>query len=202
MCTDADNKCVAAAPDGVGDAEGVPGRMWYVAVVGTNTEKASQQRLAGMGYETYVAKQSVVRVWKNGRRARVDKVVIPSVVFIRCTEQERRRAVTLPFVKRFMTDRAAASPDGLNRPPATVPQRQIDTLRFMLGQSDIPVDFVETPVRVHDRVAVVRGNLRGLEGEVIGTEEGRSEVIVRIDLLGSARLSIDTVNLEIIKQIP
>ena len=197
MCTDADTKVVAAVPAGVGDAEGMGGRRWFVAVVGTNTEKAVQKRLEEMGHEAYVAKQTVVRVWKNGRRARVDRVVIPSVVFIKCTEGERRRVVTLPFVRRFMTDRAATSTGGLNRPPATIPQRQIDTLRFMLGQSDIPVDFTDTPIRVHDRVTVVRGNLRGLEGEVIESRDGRSEVVVRIDLLGSARLSIDTVNLEV-----
>ncbi len=199
MCTDADNKVVAAVPTGVGDAEGMGGRMWFVAVVGTNTEKAVQKRLEEMGHEAYVAKQTVVRVWKNGRKARVDRVVISSVVFVRCTEEERRRVVTLPFVRRFMTDRAASSPAGLNRPPATIPQRQIDTLRFMLGQSDIPVDFTDTPIRVHDRVTVVRGNLKGLEGEVIESRDGRSEVVVRIDLLGSARLSIDTMNLEILR---
>ncbi|MDE5749331.1 MAG: UpxY family transcription antiterminator [Duncaniella sp.] len=199
MCTDADNKGVATVPHGVGGAEGVGKREWFVAIVNNNTEKASQKQLDEMGYETYVAKQLVMRVWKNGRKAKVDKVIIPSVIFIKCTEEERRRVVTLPFVKRFMTNKARTSTEGLNKPIATIPQKQIDTLRFMLGQSDIPVDFVETPIRVHDKVIVTRGNLKGMEGEVIQTEDGKSEVIVRIDLLGSAKLSIDTINLEIQK---
>lgn len=199
MCNDADNKGVATASCGVGDAVGVGNRKWFVAIVNNNTEKALQKRLDEMGYETYVAKQTVMRVWRNGRKAKVDKVIIPSVIFIRCTEAERRQVVTLPFVKRFMTNKAGTSPEGLNKPLATIPQKQIDTLRFMLGQSDIPVDFVDTPIKLHDKVTVIRGNLKGMEGEVIQTVDGKSEVIVRIDLLGSAKLSIDTINLEIVK---
>ncbi len=198
MCTDADNKSVATAPDGVGDAVGVENRKWFVAIVGHNTEKASQKRLEELGHEAYVAKQTVVRVWKNGRKARVDRVIIPSVVFIRCTEDERREIVGLPFVKRFMMNKAA-NVQGQVKSLAVIPQKQIDTLRFMLGQSDIPVDFVDAPIRMHDRVVVTRGNLQGMEGEVIHTESGKSEVIVRIDILGSAKLSIETINLEILK---
>lgn len=199
MCSDADNKGVASVPCGVDDAVGMQDRKWYVAIVNHNTEKATQTRLGESGYETYVAKQTVMRVWKNGRKAKVDKVIIPSIVFIRCTEAERRQIVALPFINRFMTNKAASQAAGLNKPLATIPQKQIDTLRFMLGQSDIPVDFVEAPVKVHDKIMVTRGNLKGMEGEVIKTIDGKSEVIVRIDLLGSAKLSIDTVNLEILK---
>ena len=104
---------------------------------------------------------------KNGRKAKVDKVVIPSVVFVKCTEKERKSIVSLPFINRFMVNRALASVNGLHKPLVTIPQKQIDTLRFMLGQSDIPVNFVETPFRQHDKVVVVRGNLKGVEGEVI-----------------------------------
>lgn len=142
-----------------------------------------------------MAKQSVVRVWNNGRRAIVDKVVIPSLVFIKCTEKERREIVSLPFINRFMTDRAAAS--GQYRRLAVIPQRQIDTLRFMLGQSNIPISFTESPFKVSDRVKVIRGDLKGIEGEVIQAADGRSEVVVRIAHLGAARMTIDSVDLEL-----
>lgn len=190
---------VSAVPSGVGGAVGVSGRRWYVAVVGNNTEKAVEERLGARGYETFVARQSVLRVWKNGRRARVDKVIIPSLVFVRCTEAERREIVALPYVSRFMTDKASGSKPGLSRPLAVIPQVQIDTLRFMLGQSDVPVSIVDAPYRAGDRIVVVRGSLRGLEGEVVRTTEGRSELIVRIDLLGCARVEIDSLDIEPLK---
>lgn len=196
MSTNTDTESVATVPHGVGDAVGVESRKWYVAIVNNNTEKAAQERLEKMRYETYVAKQVVLRVWKNGKKAKVDKVVIPSIVFIKCTEKERKDIVALSFINRFLTNKAATSTNGLTKPLAIIPQKQIDTLRFMLGQSDIPVTIVDTPFREHDKVEVIRGNLKGLEGEVIQVNAGKSEVIVRIDILGSAKMSIETINLQ------
>lgn len=66
----------------------------------------------------------------------------------------------------------------------------------MLGQSDIPVTMVAVPYKVRDRVVVVRGNLRGLEGEVVQTAEGKSDLIIRVDLLGCAQVTINAIDLE------
>jgi len=97
MSANTDTESVTTVPHGVDDAVGVKSRKWYVAIVNNNTEKAVQERLEKMNYETYVAKQLLMRVWKNGKKAKVDKVVIPSVVFIKCTEKERKEIVALPF---------------------------------------------------------------------------------------------------------
>lgn len=169
---------------------------WFVAIVNNNTEKAVGERIAKLGFETYVATQTVYRTWRNGKRARIEQVLLPALVFVRCTERERRELVNLPYVNRFMTNKAADRGSSLTSPLAVIPQRQIDTLRFMLGQSDIPVTFVSRPYRVHDRIRVARGKLTGLEGEVVRTSEGKSELIVRIDILGCASVSIDTIDVE------
>lgn len=197
--TIADSENVTTASLGVGDAVGVDNRKWFVAVVGYNTEKVVRERLEKARYECYVASQKTVNVWKNGRKSVVDKVIIPSLVFVKCTEQERRQVVTLPYINRFMTNKAAGTPDGLAKPSAVVPQSQIDLLRFMLGQSDVPVTFVDAPFKVNDRVVVIRGGLKGIQGEVIKVDEGKSDVIVRIDLIGAAKMTIDSIDLELVK---
>lgn len=196
LCKIPDNKVDKPATQGVGDAEGVADRKWFVAIVNNNTEKAAQERLEKQGYETYVAKQEVTRIWKNGRKRKVDKVLLPTLVFIKCTERERKEIVTLPYINRFMTNKAGASTTSATKPLATIPQKEIETMRFMLGQSDIPVTFVETPYKINDRVVIVRGSLRGLEGEVVGTIDGKSHIVVRIDILGTAKVAIDPVNLQ------
>lgn len=43
---------------------------------------------------------------------------------------------------------------------------------------------------------VARGGLKGLEGEVIGGFDGKSDFIVSVDCLGNARLRINTIDLE------
>ena len=191
---------LASVTDVVGDAVGVGERKWFIAVVNHNTEKASEEKLQKLNYETYVAKQTITRVWKNGRKAKVDKVVIQSLVFIKCTEAERRNVVTFPFVKRFLVNKAGKNDNSASKPLAVVPQSEIDQLRYMLGQSGIPVTFVDTPFKVKSKVVGIRGELKGVEGEVIQVSEGKSDVVVKIDLLGAAKMSIDTADLELIKE--
>ena len=193
----------------VGDAGGVPERRWYVAIVNHNTEKNTAERLRQMGYDTYVATQQEYRLWRNGRRAKIDRVVIPSTVFIRCTEAERLQAVRLPQIFRFLTNRAARQGD-TPAPPAVIPEIQLHKLRFMLGHSERPVGFLPRQLSKGDKVRVIRGGLRGLEGEVLRVPSSAkaadpdqdpdsvpdTELLVRLDILGCARVSINPLDLE------
>lgn len=190
---------VVTVSSGVGSAVGVAKSNWFVAVVKNNTEKAVLERMLKLGYECYVPIQKEIRIWRNGKRAIVDRVVIPSLVFIHCTEAVRRDVVSLPFIIRFLTNRAGSSPEGLNKPLAIIPDSQIRTLQFMVGNSDTPVTFTPCIYRQGDKIRVIRGNLKGLEGEVQIVDDRHSELSVVIGLLGSAKLTIDTVDVELIK---
>ncbi len=190
---------VVTVPSGVGSAVGVAKSNWFVAVVKNNTEKAVLERMLKLGYECYVPIQKEIRIWRNGKRAIIDRVVIPSLVFIHCTEAVRRDVVSLPFIIRFLTNRAGSSPEGLNKPLAIIPDSQIRTLQFMVGNSDTPVTFTPCIYRQGDKIRVIRGNLKGLEGEVQVVDDRHSELSVVIGLLGSAKLTIDTVDVELIK---
>ena len=68
----------------------------------------------------------------------------------------------------------------------------------MLGQSDVPVTISERSFQKGDRVRVARGKLCGLEGEVVTTDDGHSELIVRIDILGCAKVMIEAVDIELV----
>lgn len=188
---------MAPGTDVVGDAVGVDSSCWFVAIVNNNTEKRSAEKLAKMGITTYLPTQTVMRVWKNGRKAKVDRVVLPSLVFVHCTEQDRREIVKLPFVNRFMVDRAASTV-GSNavKPIARIPDNEISRLKFMLGQSDIPVAVVSRSYRRGDKVRVIRGSLAGLEGVVADLASSKSELAVELGMLGCAILSIETINVE------
>lgn len=172
--------------------------MWFVAIVNNRSEKMTAEKLGKMGIETYVPVQTVFKVWKNGRKAKVDKIAIPAVVFVHCTEQERREIVKMPFIFRFMTNKAASAPSG-GRSLAVVSDGEIGRLRFMLGQSDVPVTITDRPYEVGDRVRVIRGSLAGLEGEVFGLKPGKSELVVLLENFGCAKLEIDTLNIELLK---
>lgn len=163
-------------PQGNGCAGGVPDRQWFVAIMRKhNTEKAAAQRLTDAGFESYVATQKELKIYPSGKRARIDRVVIPSMVFIHCTEDERLQAVKMPFVSHFLTDKAGTAGPFGRKPLATVPDIQMERLRFMLGNSDTPVTFTPTFVP-GQRVRVVRGRLRGLEGTILSTPTTASSI--------------------------
>ncbi len=183
----------------IDDTATVPEVKWYVAIVNNRSEKVIADKLTKLGIENYVPTQTIFKVWKNGRKAKVERVVISSVVFIHCTEQQRREIVKLPFIFRFMTNKAgSSSPSSISKPIAVVSENEINQLKFMLGQSDIPVTITDRVYKVGDKVRVIRGSLIGLEGEVFNLQPDKSEVVVVLEHFGCARLQIDTVNLEAI----
>lgn len=185
----------AAVPVGVDDAVGVPENKWFVAIVTARHEKAVSDKLLELDIENYVAKQKILRTWRNGRRKMIDRIVIPSVVFVKCTEKERREIVKLPYINRFMVNRSANSGE-FSKPLAIITQSEIDRLRFILGQSDYPVEFTPTIYRVNDNVRVIRGSLSGLEGEIRENSDGVHTLVVSMPLLGGAIIYIQPQDVE------
>jgi len=187
-----------AGLSGVDDAVGVEKSQWFIAILNNRSEKATAEKLKNLGIENYLPTQTVFRVWKNGKKTKIVKVVIPAVIFIHCTERERREIVALPFIFRFMTDKARGVTNSGSKPLAIVSDEEINRLKFMLGQSDIPVTITEHSYKKGDRVRVLRGSLAGLEGEVWDLKSSQSELIVCLEHFGCAKLIIDTLNLEVI----
>ena len=66
----------------------------------------------------------------------------------------------------------------------------------MLGSSDTPVETVDRCYGKGDKVRIVRGGLRGMEGEVLVSNNGKSELLVHFDMLGSAKCAINLVDVE------
>ncbi len=186
---------VAPMSTDVDDAVGVLESHWFVAIVNHNSELTSAEKLTAMGYDCYVASQEEYRVWRNGKRKKINRVVIPSMVFVRCTERERLNVVKLPFIFRFLTNKAGMATNNYNKPVAIIPNSQMNTLMFMLGNSDQPVEFTAHTFAKGDRVRVVRGRLMGLEGEVFSAPDGRSHLVISLNMLGCARTSISPADL-------
>lgn len=186
---------------GTDDAVGVPEAVrWYVAIVTSRHEKKISESLSQLSIENYVPVQSQVRVYGNGRRKRVEHVVIPCVVFIRCSERARREIVGLPYINRFMPNRSSGTAQGSGSPAAVIPEEEIARLKFMLGQSDIPVGFSDARISSGQKVRVIRGSLKGLEGRVLEIRPDRSELTIGLEFFGCARLSIDSTSLEVIEE--
>lgn len=82
-------------------------RQWLVAYVQSCLEKKTAQRLAAMGIECYLPVQSEIRQWSD-RRKRVERLVIPMMIFVHVTPQERPLPLSLQAVSRYMVLRGEA----------------------------------------------------------------------------------------------
>jgi transcription antitermination factor NusG len=178
-----------------GNAVGVQERKWVIAIVTNNTEKKCSEKLMKMGYESYVPTQQETHRWCTGKTKTIDRIVLPSLVFIRINEQERKEIVTLSFIHKFMTNRAGAVDSYKRHSIATIPDKQIDTLKFMLYNSDTPVTIEPVTLKSGDKVKVIRGKLSGLEGMVHSYTDGDVYICVSLDLLGCAKVSIKTTDI-------
>lgn len=173
---------------------------WYVAIVKNNTEKQSSQRLSTLGYDSYVPIQSETHLWKNGRRKVVDRIILPSMVFVKCKESERLAHIAhLPYIYKFLVDTATRKGGNPRSPAATIPESQMQKLMFVVGNSELPVTIERPPLHLGDTIRVIRGNLRGLEGHIEELPDGSTFIVIRINSLGCAKVKIDPIDVERIR---
>ena len=159
----------------------IPRRQWLVAYVKACLEKKTAERLKAMGVEYYLPIQSEIRQWSD-RRKKVDRLVIPMMIFVHVTPQERPLPLTLQAISRYMVLRGESR-------PAVIPEEQMERFRFMLDYSPEAVEICSTPLAAGDAVKVIKGPLAGLEGELVMIG-GKSKVAVRLDMLGCAHVDM------------
>ena len=169
------------------DREAHPVR-WVAALVQMCTEKKVGDRLKKLGIENYVPTQTEIHQWSD-RKKKVERVVIPMVVFVRVDEATERTLRMQSFIRKILTYPG-------QKAAAVIPDDQIDRLKFMLKQADSPVELMPENLRVGDRVRIARGALKGLEGELCKSVPEKSMVAIRIDGLGYACVSVSVGDLE------
>lgn len=173
----------------------VKDRNWYIAIVKNNTEISSSMKLRALGYEVFVPVQKEMRLWKDGRKKKHDRILLLGLVLICLTEKQRKEVVTLPYISKFMVNRAGIVNSYNRHPIAVVPNDQIERLKFMLGEENSTVNIESLNLKTGDRVRVIRGNLRGLEGNLYQNPSGNSYVVIRLENLccASVRVSLKDV---------
>ena len=159
----------------------IPRRQWLVAYVQSCLEKKTAELLKAMGVEYYLPIQSEIRQWSD-RRKKVDRLVIPMMIFVHVTPQERPLPLTLQAISRYMVLRGESR-------PAVIPEEQMERFRFMLDYSEEAVEMCSERIQPGEQVKVIKGPLTGLTGELI-TMDGKSKVAVRINMLGAAMVEV------------
>ena len=167
-------------------------KRWIAALVQSCLEKRVGERLDKLGVENYIPTQTVIRQWSD-RKKKIERVVIPMIVFIRTDEMTERRLRMQTYIRKILSYPGQWK-------AAVIPDAQIDRLKFMLRHAESSVELLEQTLQVGEAIRVSRGPLKGLEGEIYQVQPDKPMVAIRIDCLGYACVSIDKSDLEIIPQ--
>ncbi|MCR4994949.1 MAG: UpxY family transcription antiterminator [Bacteroidales bacterium] len=156
---------------------------WVAALVHTHCERRVAEQLKELSFDTFVAQQEELHRWSD-RMKKVQRIVIPNIVFVNTPTKRLDELRRYSFVRGLMSNPG-------QREPAIIPHKQIAMLRFMLGQTDVPV-MMDNARHFHlgGRVRVLRGSLRGLEGTICHYHEGDLHLGVHIPILGIAHIRI------------
>jgi len=152
-------------------------RKWYVAYVRLFHERKTAEKLSAMGIESFVPVREEIHQWSQ-RKKKVMRVLIPQMIFIHATPKERMDALTLASISHYMVLRGEHT-------PAVIPDGQMKQFMFMVDYSEETIEMFLSPLEPGQTVKVIKGPLAGLEGELVEVE-GKSKVVVRLDLLGCA----------------
>lgn len=152
-------------------------KKWLVAYVRLYHEKKTAERLTAMNIENFLPIQEEIRQWTH-RKKKIERVVIPMMIFVHVDAAERSQVLTLSAVSRYMVLHGEHA-------PAVIPDEQMERFRFMLDYSEEAVEICATPLCPGEWVKVVKGPMTGFEGELVEMN-GKTKVVVRLDLLGCA----------------
>lgn len=160
-----------------------PVKYWIAALVKMNTEKKVSAKLTQLGYHNYVPTQTVTRQWSD-RKKRIDRIIIPMVVFILVNKEEETHLQRRSDLYKFISYPG-------EKEAAIIPNKQIEELKFMLHNADSAVEFSDSVYEIGEEIEILRGPLKGLCGELCYTKKGNPMIGVRIELLGYSYVSIN-----------
>lgn len=157
-------------------------RHWYAMYVMMHHEKRVAERLRAKRIECFVPIQEVVKQWSD-RKKKLQQVVIPMMVFVRTSEKQRLEILqTESSARGFLMDR-------MTHRPAIIRDKEMEAFRFMLDFSDEAIHFCHEQFCPGERVRVLKGPLKGLEGKLVNAD-GKHELRVRIEQMGCAVVDI------------
>lgn len=156
---------------------------WIAALVQMNTEKKVSSQLSKLGYHNYLPTQTEIHQWSD-RRKKIDRIVIPTIVFVKVDKKQENELRMQPFIYRFISYPG-------QKDAARIPDEQIEQLKFMLGNADSPIEFTDSVFEIGEEIEIARGPLKGLYGELCYIEKGKPMIGVHLNFLGYSLVNID-----------
>lgn len=162
--------------------------QWFIGRVKHCHEHKAAGLLENMGVEYFLPEQTVRRQWSD-RVKKVQVLLLPSYIFIRCLNSKRVEILQgVPSITNFMADRESHL-------AAVIRDVDLETFRLMVNYEDRPITIDNTTFAPGDRVRVICGPLMDRECELVEVSN-RKCVAVGLGILGSARIELPLTYIE------
>lgn len=150
---------------------------WIVVHTASRCEKKVRERLEAKNITCFLPIQTILRQWKY-RKKKVQVPVISGMIFVKTTPANYLDILHTQGVVSFLKLR------GENH-PAIIPDKQMETFRFLVDSSEDTIEIINENLAVGDLITVIKGPLKGLEGELVSFK-GYNKIMIRIESLGCA----------------
>lgn len=146
---------------------------WYAIYTAFRAEKRVKEQLDQAGIMNYIPSR-VVKLVLGGQERQVEVPLFSGCVFIRVARSEIARVLSLVGVLSFLRE---------GETPVTYSDQQMESLRLLNAQAD-EIEIIEDHVPEYSPARVIRGELLGLEGELMA-DQGICRILVRVPWLGN-----------------
>jgi transcription termination/antitermination protein NusG len=162
---------------------------WYAVWTKSRQEKTASAMLDSLGISHFLPLQSVVRQWSD-RKQVVNVPLFPSYLFVQMNllSASKLQVLKTPGVVGFVGNMTG---------PLPIPDAQIESVRRLVESGEEYSSHAT--LKKGDRVAVVQGPLRGVEGTLLQVGP-RSKLVVAIELI--QRSVVVTVSEDDLKRLP
>jgi transcription antitermination factor NusG len=146
---------------------------WYAGRVKYRTEQKIKDFLTEKGIDCYIPFEKVF-VERKGKIVRVERPVIPSLIFV-CTDYK-----TLTIIQKECGSTIFYITNHDTKKIEPIPDKQMEDFMFVINFSEQVFKLDVTNLKIGERVRVKNGIFKGIEGELIRIK-GHKRVVVRLE---------------------
>ena len=146
---------------------------WYAIRVKSRTEKKVNADLIEQGIDSFLPLHKKLRIWSD-RKKLVEMPLITGYVFVHISRKEYELVLRTYNVVSYIF---------FNGKAAIIREKDIITLKRMLGQNEMELEVTLESFKPGQMVEIISGPLCGVIGELIEFK-GKNKVALRIPPLG------------------
>ena len=144
---------------------------WFAARTRKGQELVVRDRLRELGVEHFIPVKRSVRQ-RGKRRREVEAPIIPNLVFLYTIKSHAYTLANGGLLLYYIIDRNTHT-------LLEVPQKQMEDFMLVMDLSPESLCLTELPLRLGGKVCVVKGELAGIEGELLSLPS-RTYVVVQV----------------------